>query len=228
MSSIVAIIAARGGSKGIPKKNIYQINGKPLIAWSIIQAKNTPLIDSVWVSSDDEEILSTAANYGALKIHRPAEISGDAASSESAWLHAIDSIESQFDKIDLVIALQATSPLRESNDLNEAIKLFKSKNFDSIFSATEIEDYFLWQNSSSGLKSFTYDYRNRKPRQLLEKKYLENGSFYIFKPDLLRRKKNRLGGKIGFYLMSKHLMFQIDNLIDIKICESIMKGFEIK
>ena len=120
---IVAIIPARGGSKGIPKKNLIPICGKPLIAWSIIQASEAQMIDDIYISSDDEEILHVGTDYGARPIKRPAEIAGDDATSESAWLHAIDSIESAGTKLDLVVGMQATSPIRHSKDLDNAIAI---------------------------------------------------------------------------------------------------------
>ena len=116
LNHIAAIIPARGGSKGIPNKNIINFCGKPLIAWSILQALAVEKISSVWVTSDSEEILEIAQSYGALAIKRPSEISGNDASSESAWLHAINYIEGLGKKIDLVIGMQATSPLRASSD----------------------------------------------------------------------------------------------------------------
>ena len=127
MKSIVAIIPARGGSKGIPGKNIKEICGKPLIAWSIIQAQESNIIESVWVSSDSDEILSVAERYGARKIKRPENISTDDATSESAWIHAIEQIEKINRKIDLVLGLQATSPIRSPKDIKKAYEVFKEQ-----------------------------------------------------------------------------------------------------
>jgi N-acylneuraminate cytidylyltransferase len=226
VNNVVAIIPARGGSKGIPRKNLVEICGKPLIAWSILQASHARNITSVWVTSEDDEILAVAESYGARPIRRPAEISGDQATSESAWRHAIDAIEALGLAIDLVVAMQATSPLREPADLDGGLQLLSEQHFDSILSVTEIEDFFIWRNDVSyGAQSLNYDYRNRMRRQQIEKRYLENGSFYIFRPDQLRQYDNRLGGRIGLFVMGRHKMFQIDNPDDIEFCTVMMRSF---
>lgn len=226
MSATVAIIPARGGSKGIPRKNLVDVCGKPLIAWSILQAKNARHIDSVWVTSDDDEILAVAESFGARPIRRPAEISGDQATSESAWLHALDVIEAQGVAIGLVVAMQATSPIRESLDLDGGLEMLREQGFDSLLSVAEVEDFFTWRIAENGgAESVNYDYRNRKRRQQIEKRYLENGSFYVFRPEQLRRENNRLGGLIGLFVMGRHKMFQIDNPEDIELCAAMMRGF---
>jgi len=226
MTDIVAIIPARGGSKSIPNKNIIEFCGKPLIAWSIEQCLSSKYISDVWVTSDSQEILDIAERYGAKTINRPDSISGDSASSEDAWIHAINIIQ-KYRNIDLVFAPQATSPLREIKDINGAIEQMLNGNYDSLLSTVEIEDFFIWrQEEMSEPESINYDYMNRKPRQKIEKRYLENGSFYIFKPKILKG-NNRLGGKISLYKMEKYKMFQIDNDEDIKISSVIMRGFDL-
>jgi CMP-N,N'-diacetyllegionaminic acid synthase len=228
MRSTVAIIPARGGSKGIPRKNLIDFCGKPLIAWSILQARYASEIDSVWVSSDDDEILAVSEGYGAIPIRRPANISNDLSSSESAWLHAIDTIESQCVEIELVVAMQATSPLRESLDLDAGVQRLRDHRYDSLLSVVEVEDFFTWRTGRDDCaQSVNYDYRNRKLRQEIQKSYLENGSFYIFRPHHLRRTANRLSGRIGLYVMGRHKMFQIDNYEDIELCAALMRGYSI-
>ena len=228
MSSIIAVIPARGGSKGIPGKNLIDFCGKPLVAWSILQALSSSFINSVWVTSDDIEILRVAEKFGANAIHRPDNLSTDTATSESAWLHALDVIEGKGIDVELVVGIQATSPIRESTDLDGAISMLRENSFDSIVSVAKIEDFFTWRINSDGtVESINYDYRNRKRRQEIEKNYLENGSFYVFSPSQLRSFGNRLGGRIGAYVMSKHKMFQIDDPEDIDLCAAIMRGFNL-
>ena len=226
---IDAVIIARGGSKGIPKKNIIDFCGKPLLAWTILQAKAVSIIDEVWVSSDDNEILSIANLYGARTVLRPQNISNDTATSESAWLHCLDYIEkNEHVNVDYIIAPQVTSPLRVPDDFSEAINKIVDTSADSLLSVAEIEDHFIWEKTESGLyKSVNYDYKNRKRRQHITVRYLENGSFYIFKPYLLRENQNRLGGKIKTYIMDYYKSFQVDNIEDIKLCETIMHGYEL-
>lgn len=225
MGDVVAIIPARGGSKGIPGKNLRLVCGKPLLAWSIMQARAAKSIDSVWVSSDSNDILAVAEEYGAIAIRRPEGLSGDAASSESAWLHGLEEIEHAGANIDLIVGMQATSPIRDGSDLDAAIGQVKRERLDSLLTVTEVEDFFNWRIGSNGPESVNYDYRSRKMRQLIEKRFLENGSFYIFRPEILRAFNNRLGGKIGMHVMERHKMFQIDNPEDIVLCESIMRGY---
>ena len=225
---VSSIILARGGSKGIPKKNIINFCGKPLLAWTILQSLATDTVSDVWVSSDSQDILDIAEQYGAKSIKRPIEISGDMESSESAWLHAIEYIESlqNHGKIDYVLAPQVTSPLREVSDFSNSITQLLHEGADALLSVAEVEDFFIWKKNIGGNpESVNYDYHDRKPRQQIENRYLENGSFYIFKPDFLKKYNNRLGGKKSLYLMDRYKMFQIDNQEDIKLASVIMEGY---
>ena len=130
-----AIIPARGGSKGIPKKNLINFCGKPLIYWSIKQAQLSKKIDSVWVTSDDKEILKVSEKYGANIIKRPNQLATDFSSSESAWIHAIDHIQNETNiKLEYAIGLQPTSPIRNFSDFDLAIEYFCKKNLDSLLS----------------------------------------------------------------------------------------------
>jgi len=204
---IVAIIPARGGSKGIPQKNIIDFAGKPLIAWTIMQAKSSNLISDVYVSSDSQEILTVARNYGAKPILRPNEISGDRASSESALLHALDQMT---EEPDLVVFLQATSPLRKIDDIDNAINQLIEDEADSLLSLIETQE-FMWEESKGDFKPLTYDFNHRCDHRHLKRLYYENGSIFIFKPEILRRYKNRLGGKKSIYLMESWQRADIDD-----------------
>ena len=227
--NIAAIIPARGGSKGIPNKNIVSLCDHPLISWSIHQAKLSKKITSVWVTSDDSEILDISKRYGANIITRPSKISTDKSSSESAWIHAIEHLEKFNNFPEIIIGMQATSPIRDYQDLDNAINSFINHKYDSLLTVGEIEDYFIWKlDNNKKLNPHNHDMDDRKPRQEIEKSYLENGSFYIFKPQLIRKNKNRLSGKIGMYLMEKYKSFQIDNEEDLKICSAIMKEYNFK
>ena len=227
MTQCIAIIPARGGSKGIPGKNLINIAGKPLVAWSIEHALKSTLIDAVWVTSDSQEILDVASNYGANTILRPDDISDDLSTSESAWIHALDEIEKKH-TVNLVVGMQATSPIRGDNDLDRAIRKFYDNKLDSLLSVTEVEDYFEWRLGVTGAESTNYDFKDRKRRQDIEAKYLENGSFYLFPPRLIREKNNRLGGKIGIFEQERYKMYQIDNVGDVALCEAILVGYGLK
>jgi len=221
----LAVIAARGGSKGIPHKNLIDLCGRPLIAWTVLQARAARGVDVVAVSSDSDKILAAAEAAGAVGVRRPDDISSDLASSESAWLHALNSIDERLGRFQRIVALQATSPIREPSDLEKALETFDREHLDSLLSVCEVEDYFNWLIGPHGPEAINYDYRNRRMRQQIEKRYLENGSFYVFIPSLLREQNNRLGGKIGFHVMERHKMFQIDSPEDIKLCAAIMSSY---
>lgn len=212
---IITIIPARGGSKGIPAKNIINFCGKPLIAWSILQAREAQLVDEVFVTSDSDEILSVAEKYGATPIKRPLDLSTDTASSEAALLHALNSISYS---PDLVIFLQATSPLRDSKDIDAAINSLLKQNADSLFSAALLDDFCVWNKTDKGLHGLTFDPWNRGRRQDREPLILENGSIYVFKPSILREYNNRLGGQIAWHEMPYWKSHEIDSLDDLDLC----------
>jgi YrbI family 3-deoxy-D-manno-octulosonate 8-phosphate phosphatase len=224
MTNIVAIIPARGGSKAIPQKNIISFCGKPLIAWSIEAARSSRHVSDVYVTTDDAAIAEVSRRFGAKIIDRPAELATDTASSESALLHAISEIQKN-KKIDAVVFLQATSPLRETSDVDQAIDVFLSEKADSLFSAALLEDFCLWgADDSDQIKSLNFDYKNRGRRQDRKPQFLENGSIYIFRPEILQKEQNRLGGKIVISKMPMWKSYEIDSLEDIETCEHFMKS----
>jgi len=220
----VAIILARGGSKGIKLKNLIKINGKPLIYWTIKHCLNSKKISSVWVSSDNDKILNYSQKAGAQLIKRPKVFSKDTASSESAWLHAIKYLEEKKIYIQNIVGLQPTSPIRKKNDLDNAIKLFVKYKYDSLFTVQKIHAYFTWSKVKTKVVA-DYSYKFRKRRQETPAKFLENGSFYIFRKDKFLKHKNRLFGKLGIYEMSKIHSFEIDDFDDIKIISSLKRYF---
>ena len=134
--NVAAIIPARGGSKGIPRKNVVDLAGKPLIAWSIERAKATESVSSVWVSTDDGEIAEVSRKYGAQVVIRPPEYATDKSQSEDALIHALDQIENNSGrKVDIIVFLQATSPLRDKGDIGNAVRKFVADGADSLFRA---------------------------------------------------------------------------------------------
>ena len=222
-NSFISIILARGGSKGIKKKNLVLVNNKPLIYWSINHCLKSKNLDSVWVSSDDKKILKYSKKIGANIIKRPKLYAAANSSSESAWLHAINYLKKKID-FNYIVGIQPTSPIRKVNDIDKAIKLFKKKNYDSMFSATEINDFFVWKKKKNKLMA-NYMYKKRPRRQEIKNNFLENGSLYIFKKKEFLKYKNRLFGKIGIYLMNKIPSLQIDDYEDLKLINSLKKFF---
>ena len=224
---IIAIILARGGSKGIPRKNLLRLNNIPLISYTIRQCLNSG-IDEIYTSSEDEEILELAKKEGSKLIVRPDQIACDKSTSESGWLHALDNIHNLDEKNDWIFAPQVTSPIREINDIKYGLELAKSNQYDSIFSAVKLDDFLIWEKKNKNFCPINYDFKNRLRRQDIKKiTYLENGSFYLFKPNGLKEFNNRLFGRIGISGMEKIKMFQIDNYEDIFIVESILRKLNI-
>ena len=223
----VAIILARGGSKGIPNKNIVDFCGKPLLAWTIEHCLAGG-VDLVYVSSDADEILTTGEKYGAHSIRRPSDISGNEATSESGWIHALDLIEKEIGIVDWVLAPQATSPLRTAEDIRNGLKIANSNQYDSLFSCSIAGDLFYWEKRNGIFESSNYDWKNRQRKQDFQAQYIENGSFYLFKPEIIRKYNNRFGGRIGIVEMNFWQMFEIDYPEDLRICEALMEEFILK
>jgi CMP-N,N'-diacetyllegionaminic acid synthase len=214
----VAVILARGGSKGIPDKNIMPFCGKPLIAWSILQARGSERIDEIWVSSDSAKILEVAEHHGAIPKLRPDEFATDTADSEGGLLHFVDCWQAQNGVLpERVVFLQATSPLRRLDDIDRAVATFKREAADSLFSASLLEDVCVWSRIDDKYCSVTYDYKNRGRRQDRKPMLLENGSIYIFRPEILRRERNRIGGKIAVHLMENWQSLEIDDYKDVDL-----------
>lgn len=145
VKKFVAIILARGGSKGIKNKNMIKIKNKPLIFWTIKNCLNSKKIGAVWVSSDSNKILNFSKKCGANIIKRPKKYANDNSSSESAWLHAVNFLESKKIFFSNIVGLQPTSPLRSNNDIDDACKMFIKKKLDSLFTAFKIFDHFIWE-----------------------------------------------------------------------------------
>jgi N-acylneuraminate cytidylyltransferase len=217
----IAIIPARGGSKGIPRKNLKLLAGKPLIAYSILDAKEAKTIDEVYVSTDDREIANVASQYGAKVIIRPSELANDTASSESALIHAITEIENTGVISKTIVFLQCTSPIRTGKDIDMAIAQFKQENADSLLSVSQ-SHRFLWQKNDGVARSINYDYSQRLRRQDMQPQYMENGSIYIFKPWVIKGLNNRLGGKIALFEMTEKSVFEIDSLSDFMLVEYLL------
>lgn len=223
MSSLIALIPARGGSKGIPHKNVIDFCGKPLVAWTIEQVLGSGVANAgVYVSTDDPIISDVSRNYGASVIDRPPKISTDTASTESAILHAVELLNYG----GWVLLLQATSPLRNQEDLCAAVD--RIGQFDSLFSASELKDYCIWQTDvvSKTMTSLTYDFKNRGSRQthIGRTCILENGSFYLFHTDGFKRYRNRLHGEISYHLMDPWKSYEIDDPGDVELCAYYMNS----
>jgi CMP-N,N'-diacetyllegionaminic acid synthase len=208
---IKSIILARGGSKGVPKKNIIDINGKPLIYYSI-KASIDSIVDETWVSTDCQEIKSVSLSFNAKVLDRPMNLSDDFASSESALLHFAENVD-----FDYLVFIQPTSPMILSDDINGGIELMKHN--DSVFSAYTQHWIPYWDKDSNPIG---WTPINRPRRQDVEEKFVENGTFYITKRKSLLESKSRMSGKIGIYQMPFYRSFQIDTFEDLEFIKKIM------
>ena len=220
--TFLAIIPARGGSKRLPRKNILDLCGKPLISWSIEAALKSKYISKVVVSSDDEEILNISSNFGADIIKRPYELANDTATTFDAIKHTINNLE----KYDYIVLLQPTSPLRNEKHIDEAIELLEEKQADAIVSVCEMDHSPLWSNTlpeDGNMRGFLREEILNKRSQDLEKYYRLNGAVYICKTDkLLENKSFFLKDNIFAYIMDKKNSIDIDEEIDFEIAKVLI------
>jgi N-acylneuraminate cytidylyltransferase len=212
----IAIIPARGGSKGIPHKNIYPFNGKPLICWNIAAALEAETITNVLVSTDDAEIAAISKEAGASVIMRPDALSTDIASSEQALIHALKSLKQT---PELTVFLQCTSPLTQSVDIDHCIKKLLETKADCAFTATE-SHRFLWKNPDNAT-GVNHKITERKRRQELEKEYAENGAVYVMRTTGFLQTQHRFFGKTVISEMPAIRSWEIDSLEDIRIAEAL-------
>jgi N-acylneuraminate cytidylyltransferase len=221
----IAIILARGGSKGIPGKNIKNFLGKPLVAWTIIQAKLAKKISKVYLSSDSAKILRIGERYGAIPIKRPKKISGDKAKSEEAVLHLLGKLNN---KPDGIVMLEPTAPLRDLNDIDNCIDNFYKNKWDSGFSGAILEDFLIWKIKKKKISPINYNFKKKVPRQFRDPEIVENGAIFIFSSKSITKYNNRFGGKIGYSLNEIWQSFEIDNLADWKLVSLIFKEYLLK
>ena len=219
---ILSIIPARGGSKGIPRKNIINLAGKPLIAWTIEASLNSRYITKTIVSSDDKEILDISTEYGAEVIKRPDDLASDIATSESAVRHAVDYLESLGEVFDIVVLLQPTSPLRGYKDIDGAFEVMFDANATAVISTCEFDNKILktfMENSNGFLEGISNNKYLFMRRQDLSKVYMPNGAIYIIDIKLFREKYSFMTSKTLNYIMPKNKSIDIDSISDIENAE---------
>ena len=215
--TFLAIIPARGGSKRLPRKNILDLSGRPMISWSIDAGLKSKYIDKVVVSSDDDEILDVAKKFKAETVKRPGELASDIATLNDVVKHTLENIEEH----DYIVLLQPTSPLRNYKHIDEAIKLLEKKSADAIISVCKTDHSPLWSNTlqeDGAMQSFIKDDVIDKRSQDLNDYYRLNGAIYICKRDnFLKEETFFLKENIYAYIMNKESSIDIDEEIDLKI-----------
>lgn len=223
MISVLAVITARGGSKGVPGKNIAPLCGKPLLAYTIECAKAAAIKGQLVVSTDSPEIRKVAENMGVRVIERPAEISGDTASSESALLHALDTVEKEGFHPDAVMTLQPTSPLRRSGTMQAFTKRFEEiqATYDAMISLHADRTYF-WQHIEKDLFKPLFPNASRR-RQGREPLYVENSAFYITSTAALRSTNSVLGKNTAGFIIDADEAIDINEPLDFVLAATVLK-----
>jgi N-acylneuraminate cytidylyltransferase len=216
-SNVFFLIPARGGSKGIPRKNLREVGGVPLVARSIAAAQEANVSDAIFVSTDDSEIAALALSCGAGVIERPAELSLDASSSEDAISHFLDITKTETGTL---IMIQPTSAFVTGEDLRALASICQS--FDSALTVTSSHS-FLWRSARDGsLTSVNHDSSTRLRRQdLANNEFVENGAAYGMSVDGFRRYRHRFFGRIGFVEMPRIRSFEIDSPEDLDLAKLI-------
>ncbi|WP_374977846.1 cytidylyltransferase domain-containing protein [Microbacterium trichothecenolyticum] len=221
MSEVVAIIPARGGSKGVPRKNLQRVGGVPLIARAVEAARRCPAIDRVVVTTDDVDIAAVAAEWGAEVVERPADLSGDLASSESALVHALETLEARKVDVGVLAFLQATSPFIDVDALTAAVQLVRSRRRDSVFSAVETYG-FLWEKGvGSAAEPVNHEIDVRPRRQDREPHYLETGGFYVMRAAGFRAANHRFFGSVGIAEVAPRTAIEIDTLDELELARAL-------
>lgn len=222
--NVLAIIPARGGSKGIPMKNIHPLVGKPLLAYNLQSAAQTPSITRVVVSTDHPKIAEVAKQYGTEVVWRPEEISSDAASSESALLHVIQHLqETEGYFPDIIVFLQCTSPLTLPEDIEGTIQALLNNQADSALSVTPFH-YFLWGYDGNGqVMAINHDKYVRPRRQERDPQYVETGAVYVMRTAGFLQARHRFFGKIAMYHMPIERRLEIDDPVDMEIAEVLLR-----
>lgn len=222
---ILAIIPARSGSKGLPGKNIRDLSGKPLIAWSIEAALESRYLDKILVSTDSPEIAEVARRFGAeVPFLRPAHLATDEAKSIDAIFHAIQWLKEHEQSFDLVMVLQPTSPLRTTRDIDAATELFFQKNASAVVSVAPCDHHPWWTNSlpeDGNMGNFLRP-EALSNRQALPVYYRLNGAIYLAEITFLMENESFFGPRTFAYRMPAGTSIDIDTRLDFKLADLIL------
>jgi len=224
---MLAIIPARGGSKGLPGKNIKLLDGIPLIAHTINAAKNAKSVTRIIVSTDDESIAFVAREHGAeVPFLRPSELAEDDSMVMDTYLYIVDRVsEETLQPVDSFVALLPTVPLRNSVDIDQAINIFKQKKADSVISITDAPVPIQWYRKlteEGTLTDYYPEFDATLNRQVLEKSYIPNGAIYIFKTEKLRSTRQYYNDRTYPYFMTVERSPDIDTLHDFEWIEFLL------
>jgi CMP-N,N'-diacetyllegionaminic acid synthase len=229
---ILGLIPARGGSKGVPRKNIKLLAGKPLLAYTAEPALKVKSFSKVLLSTDDEEIAEVGRQLGLdVPFLRPAELAQDNTPTLPVVQHALQFMKGMGEEFDAVCILQATNPLRNVEDMEKAIEKFEIQGYDSLFSMLEVPSehnpYWAFLENEEGLLHLATGGTNPIPRrQSLPKAYHREGSIYLCKTAVVLERNSLFGDKVGGYLMKMECPINIDTMEDWAIAEEYFKNLE--
>ncbi len=228
--TVLAVTLARGGSKSIPQKNIVPLNGLPLLAYTVIEAKRSQYIDNYIVSTDDDEIAACAEHYGAqAPFQRPRELASDTATSADALMQAVRWMEENRDKTyDFVLELMCTNPMKTHADIDAVIEKLYNTGADSVISVVQLEDHHPMRVKKiidDCLVDFcVYEKPENRRQDLRPPAYIRNGAIYAIKKDVLLKTRARYGTPNSRpYLMVARLSVNIDSPIDLLVAEELIK-----
>jgi len=222
---ILSIIPARGGSKGIPMKNLALLNKTPLLRYSLNSSLHSKYISKTVVSTDNKIIGNYSRKFKNVEtIIRPKKLATDHSQIEPVILHTLDYLLKKFNyKPDIIVLLQNTSPLRTFYHVDAALKFFLKNNYDSLLSVF-LAHKFLWKKQKKNYFPINYDPKNRPNRQDIEDQFFENGSIYITKYSSFLKTKSRISGNIGIYEMTEEDSIEIDSPFDLLHAQLILKN----
>ena len=227
-NKVLAIVPARGGSKRLPRKNIRELYGKPLIAWSIEAGLASRYVDKVIVSTDDDEISRISKKYGAdVPFLRPSVLATDNATTIDVVIHILKYYESIDELYDYVLLIQPTSPLRSAHHIDEALELVIEKEAKGVISVCKVEHPIEWTNSlpaDGSMDSFIDRKHLNKRSQDLQERYRINGAIYAAKSrDLLMEKTFFMEKGVVAYIMSRKVSIDIDTEEEFMMAECLFK-----
>jgi len=232
MMSHYAFIFARGGSKGLPRKNILPFAGKPLLNWSIDTAKAIPIIDRIFVSTDDIEIANVAKAVGAEIIDRPKELASDTSAEWLSWQHAVEWVEKKYGKFDFFISLPATSPLRNEADVEAAIDKLKSTSADVCITVTPSDRspfFNMVKYTEDDLVELVIKSDEQVSRRQDSPEIFDITTVtYVTTPTYIRESNSVMAGKVTSVCVPRERAVDIDNQIDFDFAQLLANKLEQK
>lgn len=228
---VVAAVPARGGSTGVPRKNVRELGGKPLVAWPIEVAQATDYVDQTVVTTDDEEIATTAREYGADVVDRPPELATDDALVVDAMRHLAEELRGGDTSVTYIVMLEPTTPLREPQDVAACLELLadESNGYDSVatFTPAAINPHRTWRLDGDSPEPFVADADPWLPRQELPAAYQLNGGVYAFDVDAIEPDGHSLlFGEAGAVVMPESRSVDIDTETDFRLVETLLEARE--